>query len=75
MVLGISSEEETLLAHIKVEALEAAITEAYNWILLAYIALGLMPGRLRSSQTMQHRQPDETLRLVLQPAKEVLQLY
>lgn len=74
MVLGISSEEETLLAHVKVEALEAAIAEADNWILFAYVALGLMLGCLSGSQTMQHWQPDQTLRLVLQPAEEVLQL-
>lgn len=74
VVLGIPPEEETLLAHVKVEALEAAIPEADYRILFAYVALGLVLGRLRGSQTMQHGQPDQTLRLVLQPAEEVLQL-
>lgn len=75
MILGIASKEETFLAHIKVEALEAAIAEAHNGILLAYVALGLMLGCLGGSQTMQHRQPDKTLRFVLKPAEEMRQLY
>lgn len=75
MILRIASKEETFLAHIKVEALEATIAEAHNGILLAYVALGLMLGRLGGGQTMQHRQPDKTLRLVLQPAQEMLQFY
>lgn len=73
MILGIASEEETFLAHIKIEAFEAAIAEAHNGILLAYVALGLMLGSFGGSQTMQHRQPDKTLWFVLQPAKEMLQ--
>jgi len=73
VILGIASKEETLLAHVEIEALEATITEAHNWILFAYVALGLMLCRFCGSQTMQHGQPDETLWLVLQPAKKVLQ--
>lgn len=41
MVFGITSKEETLLAHVKIEALKATITEANNGILFAYVAFGL----------------------------------
>lgn len=75
VILGIASKEETLLAHVEIEALEATIPEAHNWILFAYVALGLMFSSLGGSQAMQHRQPDKTLRLVLQPAQKVLQFY
>jgi len=74
VVLGVATEEETLLAHVEVEALEASVAEAHDRVLLADVALGLVLGRLRRRQAMEHGQPDEALGFVLQPAEEVLQL-
>lgn len=74
VVFGISTEEETLLAHVEVEAFEASVSEAHDRVLLADVALGLVLGRLRCRQPVEHRQPHKTLRLMLQPAEEVLQL-
>jgi len=74
VVLGVAAEEETLLAHVEVEALEASVAEADDRVLLADVAFGLVLGRLRRRQAMEHRKPHEALRFMLQPAEEVLQL-
>lgn len=42
VIFGIASEEETLLAHVEVETLEAAITESNYRILLANVTLCLL---------------------------------
>ena len=41
VIFGITSEEETFLAHVEVEALEATIAKANNGIFLADVAFGL----------------------------------
>lgn len=41
MAFSRTTEEEALLAHVKIEALQAAIAEANDWILLASVAFGL----------------------------------
>lgn len=41
MIFGITSKEETLLAHVEIETLKAAITEANNGILFANVTLCL----------------------------------
>ena len=71
VVLGLAPGEEARLAHVKVEAFEAAIAKADDRVLFADVALGLVFGRLGCRESMQHRQPDHALRLLLQPAEEV----
>lgn len=46
MIFGISTEEETFLAHIKVETFQTTIPESDYWVFLADIAFGLMFGVL-----------------------------
>lgn len=41
MVFGITSEEEARLAHIEVETLQAAISEANDWVFFTDITLSL----------------------------------
>ena len=50
---------------------ELHIPEPNDGVLLADVALGLVFGGFSGRQTMQHRQPDQTLRLLLQPIQEV----
>lgn len=71
------AREKARLTHVEIEALEAPIPQTDYRELLARVALGLMPGALRGRHPMQHRQPHEALRFLLQPRQEVggLQLF
>lgn len=72
VILRVFAEEEAGLAHVKVKAFETAIAEADDWILFADVAFRLVLCGLSRGQTMHHWKPDETLRLMLEPAEEVL---
>jgi hypothetical protein len=72
VVLGVLAEEEAVLTHVKVEALETPVSEANDRIFFTYVALGLVLCRLGCSQSMHYGKPHETLRFVLKPAEKVL---
>lgn len=55
MIFAAAAEEEARLTHVEVEAFQAAITEAHNWIFFTYVTLGLVLGCLSGGQTVQHR--------------------
>lgn len=70
VLLGGALAEEAVLAEVEVEAPQAAISETDDREHLAHVALGLMLGELGGGQPMHHRQPDDTLRLLLHPLEE-----
>lgn len=74
MLKNSPSGEETRLTHVKIEALQAAIPQPHDRILLARVALGLVLGRLRRRQPVQHRQPHQRLRLLFEPGEEMRHL-
>lgn len=51
MIFGITSEEETFLAHIEIEAFQATISESNYWIFFADVAFGLRIGGVVSLQS------------------------
>jgi len=72
--LYLSTRKEARLANVKVEVLQRAISKADNGILFANGALGVMSCRLGHNESMQHGQPNDGLRLQLEPFEKVLQV-
>ena len=59
--------EEAVLAHVEVEALEAAVAEAHDGTRLADVALRLVPSRLSRDKTVEDWQPNHRLRFLFHP--------
>lgn len=53
------TREETVLAQVCVEAFKASVSEAYDGILLADVAFGLVSGGLRRGQSVHHGKPHQ----------------
>ena len=65
MVTRCSSREETVLADVVIEALEASEAQTNDGIFFTDLAFGLVLHALSAGQTMEGRNPDHTLWLLL----------
>lgn len=72
VTLGSKSQEETIVAKVKIEALEAVVAEADDGEDFACFALGVVGGQFRCTEPVQNGQPDKRLRFFLQPFQELL---
>ena len=72
MAFGCFAQEEAVVAHVKIEALLAVVPKPHDGTDLADSALDtVVLGRLGRGQPMKYGQPDQALRLLLQPPHEI----
>ena len=72
VAFGCFAQEEAVVAHVEVEALLAVVTKPHDGTDLADSALDtVVLGRLGRGQPMKYGQPDQALRLLLQPPHEI----
>lgn len=63
--------EEAVLAHVKVEALQTAVSEPVDWILFTDVTFSLVLSSLRSGEPVEDGQPDHALGFLFHPLQEV----
>merc|ERR1719266_1609229 len=66
--------KKALLAHVKVEALQAPVSESKDGVLFADVTFCLVESALSRSEPVKYRKPDHALRLLLHPVEKMKRL-